>query len=410
MTGPRRSVREGRAGFRVALADRVRSFDHAIGRLIGPARVLVDIRTPMNLAVLEPVWRPLCGDDRVEVLFSSEIGGRIGAWTRIDLAMSADLWNQTPLRRCRRRINFFHGVAGKYDLDRPDRLTGAEFHRFDRLAFINMERMRRYLASGHIRPEQAVLVGYPKGDDLVNGTWDPAAVRASLGLPPANQTILYAPTFSTANSLHLAGEAIVSTLLESGRNVIVKLHDRSMVPHPRYTGDIDWPARLARFDGHPRFVLARGADIGPFLAAADLLVTDHSTAGFEFALLDRPMIVFDAPGLRRAARIDEDKWATLRSMADIVETPNGLRLAVEQGFAAPDRHREARLLARDLFAHAGSATSRALKVVYELLELEPQPSFRSLEDQPPSELTSTDVFRRLRNARSSLTRPTARGR
>ena len=57
-------------------------------------------------------------------------------------------------------------------------------------------------------------------------------------------------------------------------------------------------------------------DITPLLAAADLLVTDHSTVGFEFALLDRPLIVFDAPDLRAAARIDgssgrsSDRWRT----------------------------------------------------------------------------------------------------
>jgi hypothetical protein len=343
-----------------------------MGRLLGPARVLVDVRTQMNLAVLEPMWKALSGDERVRLLFSSETGARINPWTRVDLAMTADLWNQTALHRCRRRINFFHGVAGKYDLDRPDRLAAADLHRFDRLAFINRERMERYLASGLVQPGQAVLVGYPKGDDLVNGRWDANAVRASLGLPVATHTILYAPTFSTANSLHLAGEAMISTLLDSGRNVIVKLHDRSMVPHPTYTGGIDWPARLARFEPHPRFALARGADAGPFLAAADLLVTDHSTVGFEFALLDRPIVVFDSPRLREAARIDEDKWTRLRSMADVAATPGELRSAVEQGFAAPERHRQARRLAHELFAYAGSATSRALNTVYALLDLEPR--------------------------------------
>jgi CDP-glycerol glycerophosphotransferase (TagB/SpsB family) len=383
-----------KGGLRTAIGCRLRGLDHALGRALGRARVLVDVRTPMNLAVLEPIWGPLAADDRVQVLFASGEGAPLSPWTRIDVAMTADLWSQTPLRRCRRRINFFHGVAGKYDLDRPGKLSGAGLHRFDRLAFINRERMVRYLESGLIRPGQAVLVGYPKGDRLVNGTWDAAAVRASLGLPADNPTVLYAPTFSTANSLHLAGEAIVSTLLDSGRSVIVKLHDRSMVPHPKYTGGIDWPARLSRFDRHPRFALARGADAGPVLAAADLLVTDHSTVGFEFALLDRPVVVFDAPRLRDAARIDDDKWAMLRSMADIAATPGDLAAAVERALAEPGRHHDARRQAHDLFAYAGSATGRALEVVYEMLELEPRPHFSFARREVVSGFRRTPVSRR----------------
>ena len=377
---------------RSAVVEGLRRADHSVARLFTRASVLVDVRTPMNLAILRPVWRRLQADPRIAVRYTSEpatgvaeaaaadgIDGALisrdaAAWTRFDLAMTADLWNRTELHRCRRRVNFFHGVAGKYDLDDPRKLAAAELHQFDRIAFINADRLERYLAAGAVSSDQAVLVGFPKGDELVNGRWDARAVRASLGLPPAHGTVLYAPTFSPANSLHLAGPAIVAALLASGRNVIVKLHDRSMVPHPKFTEGVDWPARLAEFAGHPRFALARSADAGPFLAAADVLVTDHSTVGFEFALLDRPIVVFDAPRLREAARIDADKWALLRSMADVVATPEELARAVDRAFAAPGHLREQRRQAHALFAHAGRATERALQVVYELLEMPPAPA------------------------------------
>jgi CDP-glycerol glycerophosphotransferase (TagB/SpsB family) len=353
-----------------ALRGLLRAADHALGRLTGKTRVLADARTPMNLAVLQPLCTALGADDRIELLTASETAP-IDPWTRVDLAMSADFWHQTPLHRCRRRLAFFHGVAGKYDLDRPERLGGADLRRLDRLAFINRERMDRYLASGAVTPEQAVLVGYPKVDGLLQGAWPAAQVRASLGLPPATPTVLYAPTFSTANSLHLAGECIIATLLASGCNVIVKLHDRSMVPHPKHTDGIDWPARLQHFERHSNFALAREADASPYLSAADVLVTDHSTVGFEFALLDRPLVVVDAPRLRDAARIDEGKWRLLRGMADVVTTPDDLRDAVTRALAAPARLHAERRRAHDLFAYAGGATERALKVVYELLDLEP---------------------------------------
>ena len=55
------------------------------------------------------------------------------------------------------------------------------------------------------------------------------------------------------------------------------------------------------------------ADASPLLAASDLMVTDHSTIGFEFCLLDRPLIVFDAPELIETARINPERVRELRS-------------------------------------------------------------------------------------------------
>jgi CDP-glycerol glycerophosphotransferase (TagB/SpsB family) len=390
---------------RASIVRGLRRMDDAAGRRRGRLRVLVDVRTPMNLAVLRPVWIVLARDARIALTFAAEdmngtrvtlesdgLADRLAArravvWRRFDLAMTADVWNHTPLRRCRRRISFFHGVAGKYDLDDPAKLAAAALASFDRVAFVNDDRMQRYLASGLVRPDQAVLVGFPKLDAVVNGAWAPAKVRRSLGLPPALETILYAPTFSTASSLHRAGEAIVAALLDTGRNVIVKLHDRSATPHPKYTAGIDWPARLAAFSPNPRFALARGADIGPLLSASDLLVTDHSTVGFEFALLDRPLVVYDAPELQAAARIDAARWAQLRSMADVVNNPAALACAVDAAMGDPALKREARRSAQALFANAGRATGVALDVVYELLELKRSPRVEAGASPVGAEIT-----------------------
>src|SRR4030095_12107251 len=69
------------------------------------------------------------------------------AWARIDLMVTADPWSPPTLYRCDRRVNFFHGVAGKYDLDDPSNLP-IGFGDYDRVAFVNDDRMQRYLAKG----------------------------------------------------------------------------------------------------------------------------------------------------------------------------------------------------------------------------------------------------------------------
>ena len=369
-----------------------RALDHAVGRQLTRVRVLVDVRTPMNAAVLRSVWTILADDPRIELAFVAEqpttvatmlaaegVSGALlrreeATWKRWDLVLTADAWNHTPLRRCRRRMQFFHGVAGKYDLDNPSQLKAAGLERFDRVAFINASRMNRYVGAGIVSPDRAVLVGYPKLDDLLNGRWVAGDVRRSLGLDPALSTVLFAPTFSVAGALHIAGRKIIHTALESGANVIVKLHDRSMTPDTYHTAGIDWPAELGAFAANPRFALARGADVAPLLSAADVLITDHSTVGFEFALLDRPIVVYDAPELLSAARIDAGKWKMLRSMAEVVRTPSELASAIATAFAHPEFRSDARRQARPLFAWPGHSTERALSVVYDLLELTPPPT------------------------------------
>jgi len=362
--------------------------------------VLVEVRSPMNLEVLRPIWSALAADPRIELTFTAEeeewvrpflekegqqhwmISRAAAPWRRFDLAFNADPWNALPLRRCWRRANFFHGIAGKYDLDDPKTLAQhVDFRIYDRLMFANEDRLRRYVDAGVVPAQHAALVGFPKSDGLLNGRWSAADVRRSLGLDPAISTVLYSPTYSPASSLHLAGEAIIEALLDTGRNVIVKLHDRSLVPHPKYTDNVDWRPRLARFNGRPGYAFVTSADVGPFLAAADLMVTDHSTTGFEFALLDRPIVVFDSPELLQHARINPDKWRELRGMADIARDVAELPAVVARALASPLRHSAARqAAARSLFAYPGQATARALAVVYDLLELEPPDHVRDVRE------------------------------
>jgi hypothetical protein len=370
----------------------LREADHRLGRLAGPRRVLVEARTPVYLAVLGSIIDGLQRDSRVSVFVtggdspvvrrafesarlprSRWIDRDTAAWQRFDLLINADPWGTVELRRCRHRLNFFHGVAGKYDLDCPADMP-AGFETYTRVAFANRDRMTRYLAAGIVTPSQAALVGYPKLDALVRGAFQPAQVRRSLDLDPSRPTVLFAPTWSTASALHVAGEAIIAALLAAGVNVIAKLHDRSLQTSERFTDGIDWRVRLSRFAGargEARFALADGIDSSPYLAAADAMVTDHSSIGFEYLTLDRPLIVFDAPDLARVARINPEKIALLRSAATVAQTPAGVVDAVRAGLASPSHLGETRRrVAAEMFFEPGTATDRALQICYGLLDVD----------------------------------------
>ncbi len=339
------------------------------------------MRTPVYAAVLGPLCEALRVLPDIDLACTSEYPDRIrpvigdmrfvthadAEWRRFDLYLNADPWAAARLRRCEHRVNFFHGVAGKYDLDRPTELP-LGFEYYDRVAFINRDRMERYLEARIVTPAQAALVGYPKLDRLASGGVDGRAVRAALGLDAARPTALYAPTYSPASSLHQAGEGIVAGLAAAGYNVIVKLHDRSLDPDPRYSGGIDWRSRMRALERPGRVAYVEGTDSGPCLAAADFMVTDHSSVGFEYLVLDRPLLIYDAPGLVEAARINPEKVALLRSAARVVEDVAGLTAAAAAELAAPERlSAERRQIAREMFHEPGTATARAMALLRELL-------------------------------------------
>jgi CDP-glycerol glycerophosphotransferase (TagB/SpsB family) len=100
------------------------------------------------------------------------------------------------------------------------------------------------------------------------------------------------------------------------------------------------------------------------------MVTDHSSIGFEFCVLDRPVITYDAPQLIETARINPEKVALLRSAAALVRDPAGLADAVREAIASPRTRAEERARAAgEVFFRPGEATARALQLVYELIDL-----------------------------------------
>jgi hypothetical protein len=200
---------------------------------------------------------------------------------------------------------------------------------------------------------------------------------------PARPTVLYAPTWSPASSLNAMGVELVAGLLQRPVNLIVKLHDRSRDLRERYSGGVDWVARLQPMLPAGRAVLAPGHDISPYLVASDVMVTDHSSAGFEFLLRDRPLIRIHRPALIALANIHADYVTLLASVADSVDNHQGALAAVERAVAEPNaRSAERQRVAADLFYRPGGATARAVHALYDALDL--APAALPLQQEPAS--------------------------
>jgi len=372
----------------------LRQLDHWMpAKAADTRRVLVNADTRMECAVMAPVIEALARDPRIGLAFTSstrpneaarvfaDLGRDIktvhpfrAALSRFDLYLVADLlW--TPLARGARRVQMSHSVAGKYG-DTYDRPT-QPMRGWDRLLFINHRRARNYLAARAIETDAARVVGMPKTDRLVNGMLERSAVLGELGLDPGRSTVLYAPTWTSHSSLQQMGPDIVRILVDAGHQVIVKLHANSWDPSRPLSsgasGRQDWAGRLEQALGR-QGILASGSDACPYLVAADVLVTDHSSVGFEYLLLDRPIVRVDMPVLIERTNIapvyvemlDRVSW-TVRSAAD-------LPVALERALAEPARHARARhQVACEMFYEPGGATARAVRELYEVLELDLRP-------------------------------------
>jgi hypothetical protein len=375
---------------RASLVRGIHGGDDLIARSRGTRRVLFEAASPLSMAVFQPVFDRMRNDPRIEFYFTSNdqswhthhifqdagvtdrvLTAREVRWMKFDAYINADFWNMTWLPRRTRRLHLFHGVAGKYGLDAPVNVAPVVAS-FDRLLFANYDRLKRYADAGLVDPEspRAALVGYPKVDCLVDGSLDRRDIMASLGLDANTPTVLYAPTWSPHSSLNAAGEAIIKSSARLGVNVIVKLHDRSLDATTRGSGGVDWRTNLVKLCREHGVHLAEGSDATPYLFAADLLITDHSSVGFEFMLLDRPIVVVDCPELLQHGLVNPQKAALLRSAAQIVHQGEDVGRAVSAGLGAPSHlSGRRRAISNELFYRPGGAALRAAHCIYDLLSL-----------------------------------------
>ena len=210
--------------------------------------------------------------------------------------------------------------------------------------------------------------GYPRNDVLRS----PEAgqirlrVREELGLDPAATVVLYAPTWrdddkdatgsfqqSVMPDLTLLAEA-----LPDGARLLMRTHRNVTAPVPAQRPDL-----VVDVSAHP--------EIAELYLAADVLVSDYSSAIFDFAVTRKPIVLF-APDLDRyrdAVRglyFDYESWApgpVARNDEELAALLADLEPASQRHAAAYDD-----FLARFCPHEDGHATDRVLERIRSVLE------------------------------------------
>ncbi len=348
--------------------------------------ILFFSKAPMNYVMFRPVAEQLMQDARIRFLFHLEfergqnpngvydplgvrrsqiVPGVTVRWTNYDLYMSADY--RVSAKRAKRKVHTFHGISFK------GKAYVEHIKNYDDAFLIGPYQKKQFIKRGILAEDDSrfVEVGMPKLDPLVNGTFDRAEVLSRVGADPSKPVVLYAPTWRRESSLNLMGEEILRTVgAMPNVTLLLKVHDLCLNPNINAR---DWAAWLAaeQAKGAPWKVI-RDWDVTPYLAIADLLISDASSVSNEFLLRDRPIIFMDVPELieKYGEYIDLETWG--RKTGIVVVDPAQLPKRIEEQLANPGEYSDIRrAAAADYFYNPGNATAASLKATYRSLELTP---------------------------------------
>ena len=142
-----------------------------------------------------------------------------------------------------------------------------------------------------------------------------ASGKAETGKESDNKTVLLAPTWGETAILSRFGEKIISALVNTGYNIIIRPHPQSFESEKEMMDKL-----MARFPESETLHWNRDNDNFDVLKNSDIMITDFSGVMFDYALIfDRPFIYADIEFDKSpydAAWLEEDMW-TLRILPSI---------------------------------------------------------------------------------------------
>ena len=189
-------------------------------------------------------------------------------------------------------------------------------------------------------PEKVFIdTGYAKLDPIIQGV-EQGLDLASLGLDANKKTLLYAPTFYPSSIEEMAKNWPSQF---SEYNILLKPHYFSL-SKSNYKKQKALLTHWASFD-NVYLAPAEEANLLPFMVSADVLISDASSALFEFAALNKPVVWCDFYHLRWSYRgifkfrfknrVDQDLYR-YADIAAHARTYKDLKQVVDQQITHPE--------------------------------------------------------------------------
>lgn len=151
--------------------------------------------------------------------------------------------------------------------------------------------------------------GYPRNDFLVNAkAEDVRRAREALGLTAGTRALLYMPTHREYQPGFTPALDLARLAEELGPDVTLLIRGHYFYGSSPHVDELRRSGRIVDVSGHGR--------VEELYLAADALITDYSSAMFDYAVLDRPIIIY-AP--------DWDIYSAVRgTYFNLLEEPPGV--------------------------------------------------------------------------------------
>ncbi|MDQ8705800.1 bifunctional glycosyltransferase family 2 protein/CDP-glycerol:glycerophosphate glycerophosphotransferase [Streptomyces sp. LHD-70] len=222
--------------------------------------------------------------------------GTAAYWTALArskyLVLGTDLGHRLVKRRAQVRVQAEHGTPLKrmgLDLqDRPAAARGADFAALlddaDTWDYVLSANRHSTLVRERVLPGSYTTLEYgqPRNDRFLHaGSQDVAHLRDSLGIPQGTLAILYAPTARDHRRSQHRPLDLDRVLRALGPRCTVLTRAHPTYGEPLSGGE---HARIVDVSDHP--------SVESLCLASDALITDYSSLMFDYANLDRPIVLF----------------------------------------------------------------------------------------------------------------------
>ena len=312
-----------------------------------------------------------------------------------EITVVADIGAAYKLRDCGSIVNVGHGLTSKgcFFTTRPT---------------IRRENLADLICVPGKLHEQILLknvfvpvkvTGFITSDYLYSNRRDLRAEFCRLhGIDQNKINILYAPTYNDELSAIPVLRKTIFQLADSRHHLIIKLHGMT----DRYWVDM----LKAKAAVNPDATFISTGDLAPCLAAADLLISDVSSAYVEFMLLDKPIILVDNPRKSEIVHNLEDIEYKLRDACTVVNNLEQLKTEVNKNLSSPDIHSaKRRFYSQQIcFRQDGKAVKRTGEAIYNHLNDNfPTPfSILIFWEYPPSRIELIKLYSRMKSTTQGL--------
>jgi CDP-glycerol glycerophosphotransferase (TagB/SpsB family) len=222
-----------------------------------------------------------------------------------------------------KHVQVFHGTS-----DKPYNFK-MDLRGYDLIAVPGPKMKEDLVLKGLAETEQIVVIGYPKIDYFLMSNFNNTGFKKQIGIDISKKTVLYAPTWIDRNG-YSSFPTYISAVLKSLKNynVIVKIHAAILHKKP-------WAlVKACIMKRGNSYIFPKSANILPFMAISDILLTDISSVSHEYLPFKKPIIFLNP---RPDTKIPDDHtW--IWHCGDVVSDKKDIFEVVSDNLAYPSKY------------------------------------------------------------------------